>query len=333
MLAARPFSSLALALALLGSASSEVHAAELAPATAASGATDATDAAGTSAPTSATSSTSGAASASAAEPAPAPAPAPGYAAPGTHASPGYTDPAPAEQPRAASPSPPPSTATERVSAGRSFRHEGPTVDLGMGALGCISNSKCGTAFAAENKPGFEIHGFVGRNIRGFVEPGVRWAWGRYGATYPHNVSLEQVLQPELRSQLLPHAGRIIDASSRVFEMGPLVRVHLVPWSRVIAYAGTGVSYMRWRQVYATSEGESRFDYHTLVVPLQAALGYFVTKHIAIGFEFTYRWSWHGNVIARYRPGMELEVFTERGAHDLVRFGQQWVLGAIGRVRF
>ena len=69
------------------------------------------------------------------------------------------------------------------------------------------------------------------------------------------------------------------------------------------------------------------------VPLQAALGYFITKHIAVGVEFTYRWSWHGNVIARYRPSADLEVFTERGEHNLVRFGEQWTLGAVGRVRF
>jgi opacity protein-like surface antigen len=126
---------------------------------------------------------------------------------------------------------------------------------------------------------------------------------------------------------------VIDGGTRAFEVGPMVRVHLAPWSRILAYVGTGATYVRWRQIYGTSEGQSRIDYHTLSIPLQAALGYFITRRIAVGVEFTYRWTWYGNVIARYQPGAGIEVYTQRGSSALTRFGELWMAGLVSRVRF
>lgn len=251
-----------------------------------------------------------------ATPAPSPAPAAGPA-------PGPTTAADAP-PAAVGPAPPPTIPPEGLdpvgedkdgkrTAGSLYRqrdedvafpHRGFVADILVGPMGCVKGMCDGDRHAIST--GVRTSGFIGGNIRGWVELGLGGGFGalRSKATPGTNALLMYGLDPGLLQQALnaAAAGALdVDlgglATTRVrmqtAQAGPMARFHFVPRGRVLAWAGSGLTYNLTRNKYDTASGNVRLDFHGLAVPIQAAIGVHVHEHIAIAAQFDYLWTWYG----------------------------------------
>ena len=261
-----------------------------------------------------------------AQPAPTPAPAPSA----TVEPPQPTPTSPAPQPAAVVPpasepartvapaatvapapsSRPPASAAEpilRKQAKRSpkeFRHNGFVIDGRVGTMGC-TRALCSSG-SHDAKPGVRLDGFLGGNVKGWVDIGVGGGWGTMAAHVAQGTNALALygLDPVALQQALNLLGgqalgidlstlSVTDAKLRTAQFGPLVRLHFVPRGRFIGYVGTGAQYSLFRAKYETLAGAVRLDFHGLAVPIQAGFGVHVLENLAVGVQFDYLWSWYG----------------------------------------
>jgi hypothetical protein len=186
---------------------------------------------------------------------------------------------------------------------RTFSHRGFTTDLRIGTIGCLRGA-CGADRHAANA-GFRIDGFIGGNIRGWVDLGIAGGWGAMSSDVKPgtNVLALYGLDPaQLQTALGLLAGQALgidlgslavnDARLRTAQAGPVVRVHFIPRGRFAAYVGTGVQYNLFRARYGTSSGPAQLDFHGLAVPIEGGFGVHVLEHLALGVQFDYLWTWY-----------------------------------------
>lgn len=233
------------------------------------------------------------------EPTSSPAPEPTFA--------GDTRPAPprpAPRPRSPSATGPEAALSKRASVddGRSLPHRGFVASVAVGTQGCIGTLCSASRHAA--RPGVRLDGFVGGNIRGWVELGFAGGWGTLDADVPEGTNAMSLygLDPGRLQQTADLLGRPLDfdiASLRVEDtqlrmarVGPLMRVHFIPRGRVTAYVGSGVGYSMFRAQYDTAGGDLRVDLHGLDVPIQGGFAVHVHEHVAVGAQFDYLWTWY-----------------------------------------
>lgn len=183
-----------------------------------------------------------------------------------------------------------------------LRHDGFVTDLRIGTLGCI-RGLCGGSHNVS--PGFRFDGFLGGNIRGFVDFGVGGGWGTLGSDVAQgsNVLSLYGLDPFLMQQALTLVGgsalgidlttlTVNDTKLRAAQVGPQLRVHFIPRGRFAAYVGSGAQYNLFRARYGTNSGNARLDFHGISVPIQAGFGVHVHPHVAVGMQFDYLWTWY-----------------------------------------
>lgn len=186
---------------------------------------------------------------------------------------------------------------------RTFSHRGFTTDLRIGTIGCLRGA-CGDRHGA--KPGFRIDGFIGGNIRGWVDLGFSGGWGTMNADVPTGTNMLTLygLDPyQLQTALGVLGGQALgidlgslavnDTKLRTAQFGPLLRVHFIPRGRFAAYVGSGVQYNLFRARYGTTGGPSKLDFHGLAVPIEAGFGVHVLENLALGVQFDYLWTWYG----------------------------------------
>ena len=157
------------------------------------------------------------------------------------------------------------------------------------------------------KPGFRVDGFLGGNIRGFVELGLAGGWGTISPNVDNgaNVLALYGLDPAaLQASLLGALSSLapVDFGSltvtggaqlRTTQVGPLARIHFIPRGRMLAFVGSGVQYNLFRSRYDTTAGPVKLDFHGLAVPIEAGLGVHVHNNIAVMLQFDYLWTWYG----------------------------------------
>jgi hypothetical protein len=185
-----------------------------------------------------------------------------------------------------------------------FPHRGAIFEAQIGTMGCV-RSLCDDSRHAIS-PGVRLNGFLGGNIRGWVELGLGGGWGsmRSSVAEGTNALTMYGLDPGLLQQALAaQAAGLIDvdlyglATSRAkmssVNVGPVARVHFIPRGRFTAWAGSGVGYHLLRNKYETLVGTVKLDFHGLAVPIEAGLGVFVHEHVAVTAQFDYLWTWYG----------------------------------------
>ncbi len=247
-------------------------------------------------------------------PTPAPAPAtiePPQPTPTTPAE-AVPPPAAATPPSAAAPAPAPRASgtgepiVRKTSkrAPKDFRHNGFVIDARVGTLGCV-RALCGSG-SHDARPGVRLDGFLGGNVKGWVDLGVGGGWGTMTPRVAEGTNALTLygLDPVALQQALNLLGgqalgidlstlAVTDAKLRTAQFGPVVRLHFVPRGRFIGYVGTGAQYSLFRAKYDTLGGDVRLDFHGLTVPIQAGFGVHVLENLAVGIQFDYLWSWYG----------------------------------------
>lgn len=190
-------------------------------------------------------------------------------------------------------------ASRENSEKETFEHRGFTFDLRLGAGGC-TRSLCSSSHNAT--PGFRIDGFLGGNIRGWVDLGIAGGWGTLGASPDANSNLLrlygiepaqlQVAATAAGSPLgfNPFALQVQGARFRTARVGPNLRIHLIPRGRGIAYLGAGFGYSTFLADYDTAVGDVSLRFHGFDVPLQAGAGVQITKHLGLVAQFDYTFS-------------------------------------------
>ncbi|HWB75466.1 MAG TPA: hypothetical protein VG755_10940 [Nannocystaceae bacterium] len=194
---------------------------------------------------------------------------------------------------------------------RKFSHQGFTTDLRIGTIGCLRAACSESKHAA--RPGFRIDGFLGGNIKGWVDIGVSGGWGMLGSNVTPGTNMLTLygLDPYfLQTALGALAGQALgidfgtltvnDSKLRTAQVGPMFRVHFIPRGRFNAYVGSGVHYNLFRARYNTAVGSSQLDFHGLAVPIEAGFGVNVLEHLAVGVQFDYLWTWYA--IANLQSG-------------------------------
>lgn len=236
--------------------------------------------------------------------APAPAPASPLATPPAQPSATPRTPVAADidaEPLAASPD---AALVDRTNPPRTrFQHRGFVADFRIGTLGCIGGLCRG---AHDVSPGVRLGGFLGGNIRGWVELGVGGGWGTLTSKVAPGTNAMALygLDPwGLQYLLLAQAAGLVnvdlaglsvqDDQLRAAQLGPSLRVHLVPRGRIGAFVGTGVGYNVLRARYQTPLGEAGMGFHGIHVPVEANLSVYVLEHLAVGVQAEYMWTWYG----------------------------------------
>lgn len=185
-----------------------------------------------------------------------------------------------------------------------FPHRGAIFEAQIGTMGCV-RALCDDSRHAIS-PGVRLNGFLGGNIRGWVELGLGGGWGTMRSSVASGTNALSMygLDPGLLQQALAaQAAGLIDidfsglATSRArmssVNVGPVARVHFIPRGRIAAWAGSGVGYHLLRNKYETLAGTVKLDFHGLAVPIEAGLGVFVHENIAVTAQFDYLWTWYG----------------------------------------
>jgi len=212
--------------------------------------------------------------------------------------------APAPAPRASALAGEPVLRKQAKRTPKQYRHNGFVVDGRLGTLGCV-RTLCGSD-RLDARPGVRLDGFLGGNIKGWVDLGVSGGWGTMTPRVDEgtNVLTLYGLDPYRLQQALDLLGgqalgidlgalAVTDAKLRAAQFGPLVRVHFIPRGRFTAYVGTGAQYNLFRAKYDTLGGNVRLDFHGIAVPIQAGFGVHVLENLAVGVQFDYLWSWYG----------------------------------------
>lgn len=236
---------------------------------------------------------------------PAPSPPPAAAAATPAATPALTSsptptPAPAPTPSAVDETTPPAAAlhTTRESDNKAERlpHRGIVLDARVGAAGCL-RSMCTQSH--RTSPGLRLDGFVGGNIRGWVDLGISGGWGTYGTSVETNANVLRLYgvepaQLQLAANAMgnplgfnPFALQVQSARLRTARVGPALRVHLIPRGRGIAYVGAGLGYSTFLADYDTAVGNVSLRFHGIDVPLQVGGGVQLSEHLAAIVQFDY----------------------------------------------
>jgi len=176
-------------------------------------------------------------------------------------------------------------------------HNGFTVDVRGGAVGCTGQI-CKSGQSAS--PGGQVAGFLGGNIRGWVDVGLQGSWGalRPDVADTSVLDIYGIDASAVEGELAAVTGSAADLSGltvssgkvNVASVGPALRLHFVPRGRMIAYVGGGVGYQLYRSSYTTPLGDAKLSFHGLGVPVQAGLGVHVVRHFAVVAEFDYTWT-------------------------------------------
>jgi hypothetical protein len=185
-----------------------------------------------------------------------------------------------------------------------FPHRGFVADVLIGPMGCVKGMCEGDRHAIST--GVRASGFIGGNIRGWVELGLGGGWGsmRSRAAPGTNALLMYGLDPWLLQQALSAAAAgllKVDLAGlsttrtrmQTAQAGPMARINFIPRGRMLAWGGAGLEYHLLRNRYDTQSGPVRLDFHGLAVPIQAAVGVYVHEHVAITAQFDYLWTWYG----------------------------------------
>ncbi len=231
-----------------------------------------------------------------------------------------------------------------------FAHRGPVLDLRIGTLGC-AGAMCRDQRHGVS-PGLRVGGFLGGNIRGWVEMGLSAGWGTMtpSITPGTNALVLYGLDPTVLQQALyaqaagllnvDLAGLAVeDAQLRSVQAGPRLRIHLVPRGRIGAFVGSGVGYNLLRARYQTLAGPLNLDFHGVEVPLEANLSVYVVPRLAVGVQFDYMWTRYGLAVLDHPqqntpvPMSVLQAAAGQQGIDLRdELPQMWTLGLAIRGR-
>lgn len=233
---------------------------------------------------------------------------------------------------------------------KKYEHNGFTVDFRVGTQGCIRGACAGSHQA---KPGARLHGFVGGNIRGWVDLGIAGGWGTFTPDVPDGESvftlwgfnpnaLQAYLEQMAGGLALPFnfsSLNVIDAKLRSARGGPAFRVHFIPRGRFTAYVGSGFGYSLFRAKYDTNDGNVGLDFHGIDVPVEAGFAYWVLPNLAIGTQFDFNWAWYGLVRVSHPeqdaviPVRVLDAAAEQQDVDIrSQLPYQWAAGVMLRAR-
>ncbi len=231
-------------------------------------------------------------------------------------------------------------------------HNGFILELKVGTVGC-TRAICSGSQRLSATPGIQLGGFMGGNIAGFVDIGFQGRWGMLSSSPDRGMNALQIygIDPVGLQQQIQQATslpmnmdlsglNIESATSRVVNVGPSFRLHLIPRGRVSAYIGSGVSYQLFRSRYGTPTGPMRLDFHGLAIPAQAGLGAYVHKNIAVGAEFTYDWAYY-MIVGFNHPAQRLvapmavvsEAARSAGADLRAELPHFWAITGNLRTRF
>lgn len=230
-----------------------------------------------------------------------------------------------------------------------FPHRGLVADLRLGTLGCIGGFCRG---GHDVSPGVRLGGFIGGNVRGWFELGLGGGWGTLGSkiTPGTNALLLYGLDAgTLQQALLAQAAGLInidfaglavqDGRVRAAQIGPSMRIHVLPRGRIGAFVGSGVGYNVLRARYQTAAGDVGLDFHGIDVPVEANLSVYVHEHIAVGLQFDYMWTWYGVAVLDHPqqrvavPVGVLQTAAQQQGVDLRgQLPQFWTLGLAVRGR-
>lgn len=187
-------------------------------------------------------------------------------------------------------------ATAESTKKEKIEHRGFTLDARVGAGGCTGSLCRGTHNAT---PGVRLDGFIGGNIRGWVDLGIAGGWGTFGASVAPNSNMLRLygIEPaQLQAAATamgsplgfnPFALQVEAARFRTARVGPALRIHMIPRGRGIAYIGAGFGYSTLLADYDTAVGNVSLRFHGLDVPLQAGGGVQISEHLAAVAQFDY----------------------------------------------
>lgn len=245
----------------------------------------------------------------------------------------------------------PAALVAEVPPPKRFAHRGLVADFRLGTLGCLGGAMCRRP-GQEVKPGVRLGGFIGGNVRGWFEAGLGGGWGTLTSTVVPgtNALLLYGLDPAaLQQALLAQAAGLVEVDFaglavqeeqlRSAQVGPSVRVHLVPRGRVGAFVGSGVGYHLLRARYQIAAGAMSLDFHGIEVPVEANLSVYVLEHLAVGLQFDYMWTWYGVAVLDHpqqRVAVPMAVLQAAGQQQGVdlraQLPQLWTLGLAIRGR-
>ncbi len=281
------------------------------------------------------------------EPTPAPSETPGPTpAPAAAPAPSELDPAePIAAPGPSGASPDAAVQEQAQDPRERFKHAGAVADVRIGTLGCIGGL-C-RAQGHDVRPGVRVGGFLGGNIRGWVEIGLGGGWGtmRPNIEQGTNVLVLHGLNPNVLQQaLLAQAAGLIDfnfaslavngdARLRATQVGPSLRVHILPRGRFGAFVGSGVGYNGLNARYDTAAGDLKLSFHGINVPVEANFSVYVLPRLAVGVQFDYLWTWYGLAVINHPeqraavPMGVLQAAAQQQGVDLRgQLPQFWTLG-------
>jgi hypothetical protein len=235
---------------------------------------------------------------------------------------------------------------------REFEHRGFTFDFRFGTGGCFKAVCSDSRHHAT--PGIRLDGFLGSNIRGWVDLGVSGGWGTFGAKVDEGTNvldlygIDSALLTALTSQLGSQLGfdfaslAVSDAKLRMARVGPALRIHFIPRGRFAAFVGTGLGYSLFRAKYTTITSQAvRLDFHGIDVPVEAGFAVHVTKNIAVGLNANYTWARYGLAVIDH-PDQKLTapvrvldeaMSASQGGNLRKDLPQYWTVGAMVRARF
>jgi hypothetical protein len=243
----------------------------------------------------------------------------------------------------------PAPAAQDEAPRKRFQHKGLVADLRVGTLGCIGALCRG---GHDVRPGVRLGGFLGGNIRGWFELGVGGGWGTLTSkiTPGTNALLLYGLDAgTLQQALLAQAAGLInvdfaglavqDGQLRAAQVGPSMRIHLVPRGRIGAFVGSGVGYNGLRANYQTAAGDVGLAFHGVHVPVEANLSVYVLEHLAVGLQFDYMWTWYGVAVLDHPQqriavpmGVLQTAARQQGVDLRGQLPQFWTLGLALRGR-
>ena len=197
---------------------------------------------------------------------------------------------------------PPKSVRERSEADKRqrFRHGGFILDARVGGTGCMRTHCQGTA-GHHAAPGLHLGGFVGFNLFGLIELGLEGGWntlrprdvaGR-NAMALYGLDPAQLQQAIAADTSLPipmidfSSLNVVSATSRAFDVGPSLRIHLIRKGRGLLFVGAGVHYQLWRNKYDTQGGDLSVSVHGASLPLRVGAGAFITRNLALMAEVSY----------------------------------------------
>ncbi len=234
-----------------------------------------------------------------------------------------------------------------------FRHRGFIGEFKIGAAGCFKRA-CKSQAGHYAKPGISLGGFVGGNIFGIADFGLELMWATMtpraysGRNVVDLYGIDSVRLQELLVENATYIGSDFSVDSlvlgtakmRVLNVGPALRIHLVPRGRISAYVGTAFDYQLWRNKYETVGGPLRLDFHGLAIPLLGGVGFYPHPNVAVGFEFRWVYSYHIVIAAKHpelNAGAPIGLIDMAGRDEGIEVSSGlptfWHAGASLRARF